>query len=189
MQTQQIVSLKAPQIVRLFGWWNLKPYLSWDDVQSSAGVVTFRSLRRVGLTSAQLHILQPDSIAWVKYGGVTLDDVHEMTLWPVHPCKHLNAGLSDIITKQWTSSQMNALGLSLPELSQMGMEPGLMCMFGYPLSSWITLGLDRKFVENMNDEQIRKVFKISRIQVLHALPVHGELQKPLTGHALVRPVN
>lgn len=84
---------------------------------------------------------------------------------------------------------MNALGLSLPELSQMGMEPGLMCMFGYPLSSWITLGLDRKFVENMNDEQIRKVFKISRIQVLHALPVHGELQKPLTGHALVRPVN
>ena len=82
---------------------------------------------------------------------------------------------------------MNQLGLSLPELTQMGMDPGLMCMFGYPLSSWINLGLDRTFVENMSDEQIRKVFKISRIQVLHALPVH--LSEKPTGYALVRPLN
>jgi len=187
MQPQRIISLEPTQIVRLFGWWNIKPYLCWDDVQFSA-VTTFRSLRAIGLTPKQLHTLQPDGSAWVKHGGITIDDVHEMILWPVHPCRDLMAGLSDIITKQWTSTQMNQLGLSLPELTNMGMDPGLMCMFGYPLSSWINLGLDRAYVENMDDEQIRKVFKISRIQVLHALPVHLS-GKPPVGHALVRPVN
>jgi hypothetical protein len=187
MQAQRILSLKPPQIIRLFGWWNVKPYLSWDDVQCSPDM-TFRSLRAIGLTSKQLHILQPDGSAWVKNGGVTIDDVHEMILWPVHPCNDLKAGLSDIITKQWTSTQMKQLGLSLPELTLLGMDPGLMCMFGYPLSSWINLGLDQTYVDNMDDDQIRKFFKISRTQVLHALPVHLS-GKPLGCYSLVRPVN
>jgi hypothetical protein len=188
MQPQRILSLKPPQIIRLFGYWNLKPYLSWDDVRSSADM-TFRSLRAIGLTSAQLHTLQPDGDAWVQHGGITIKDVLEMTLWPVHPCRDLNVGLSGIIEMQWSSSQMNQLGLSLPELSRMGMDPVLMTMFGYPLSSWIDLGLDRAYVDNMDNEQVRKVFKISRTEVLRALPLVPFGKQPLKEHALVRPIN
>jgi hypothetical protein len=182
----RIVKLKPPQIIKLFGWLNLKPFLQWDDVETS--VQTFRSLRGIGLTSAQLYLLQPDVLEWKKHGSITLDDCHEMTLWPIHPCHDLGATLDQIMTKQWKPTQMMHVGLTLRELTRMGMSTDNMVLFGYPLSGWIDLGLDREYIDSMADDQIRRVFNISRAQVLHALPLNTSTKPPPIDLGLVRPI-
>jgi hypothetical protein len=83
----------------------------------------------------------------------------------------MNADLGDIISMRWTPDQMVRLGVTLDDLTCIGMESDVMCMFGYPLTSWIHLGLTRKHVESMNDADIRRVFCISRGQVLATIPV------------------
>jgi hypothetical protein len=181
----RIVKLKPPQTIRLFGWFNLKPFLHWDDVATSA--MTFSSLRTVGLTPAQLHVLQPDPLEWKKHGSITLDNCHEMTLWPIHPCRDLGATLDQIMTKQWKPVQMIQVGLTLRELTHMGMSTDNMVLFGYPLSGWIDMGLDREYVDSMADDQVRRVFNISRAQVLHALPLNPLTKPPPVEVALVRP--
>jgi hypothetical protein len=183
----RVVKLKAPQIIRLFGWWDLKPYLSWDDVRAS-GSMTFRSLRASGLTSAQLYVLQPDGDMWKRHGGLVLNDCHEMTQWPLHPSRDLGAELGHIIDEQWTPEQMARVGVDLQELTRLRMEPRNMALFGYPLTSWIHLGLDSQYVNTMSDSCIRSVFNLDRKQLLGALPGSAHVRTPPIEHALVRPI-
>ena len=180
----RIVKLTSSQIVRLFGWFNLKPFLHWDDVGRLG--VTFRSLREMGLTCVQLHLLQPDALAWKQSGCITLDDCHEMTIWPVHPCDDMGATLGQIMTKQWKPAQMIRLGLTLRDLTRMGMSIDNMVLFGYALAEWIDMGLDREYIDSMGDDQVRRVFNISRAQVLNALPII-KINPPVE-LGLVRPI-
>jgi hypothetical protein len=183
----RIVTLKPSQQVRVFGWINVRPYMQWQDVKVSLDI-TFRFLRNIGLTSAQLHCLQPDGLAWREHGGITIDDCHEMVLWPVHPCHDLGVSLDVLMVKQWKPSQMVKLGLNLADLTSMGMSTDNMVVFGYPLSGWIEMGLDREYLDTMEDAQVRRVFGISRTQVLHALPlVPGTTTRGRVEYDLVRP--
>jgi hypothetical protein len=165
----RIINLKPHQTVTLFGWFNLKPFISWDDVVNSRSI-TFRSMRNIGLSSAQLYTMQPDASQWKHCTNITLHDCLEMTQWPMHPINDLNADLGDILSMHWTPDQMIRLGITLDGLMCIGMGSDLMCMFGYPLTSWIHLGLTRKHVDSMTDADIRRVFLISRGQVLASDP-------------------
>jgi hypothetical protein len=183
----RILKLKPPQQIRVFGWMGVKPYLQWQDIEKSP-VITFRFLREMGLTPVQLHLLQPDASAWLRYGGVTMDDCHEMAVWPIHPCNDLGATLDKIMTRQWSPLQMMQVGLSLAELTNMGMSVDNMVLFGFGLTGWIEMGLDREYLNSMADDQVRRVFAISRTQVLHALPILPHMRPPPIEHALVRPI-
>jgi hypothetical protein len=165
----RIVELTPPQIVTLFGWFNLKPYLSWDDIQKDPKL-TFRSLRTAGLTSTQLHAIQPDIQLWKNHASITLHDCLEMTQWPAHPIHLMNADLADIIAMRWSPEQMVSLGIDVDELMQLGMIPTLMTMFVFSLSSWLTMGLTKKHVENMTDVELLHVFRMGRMQILCGFP-------------------
>jgi hypothetical protein len=169
----RIVNLKPHQTISLFGWFNLKPFVAWDDVLNNHSI-TFRSMRNVGLSSAQLYTMQPDTASWINHAGITLHDCIEMTQWPLHPIRDMNADLGDILSMRWTPDQMMRLGITLDDLTCIGMEADVMCLFGYPLTSWVHLGLTRKHVVSMNDADIRRVFYISRGQVMAAIPVPHE---------------
>jgi hypothetical protein len=187
LQLMRIIKLYPPQQINLFGWTKNQPYIQWGDVEKSPAI-TFRLLRSVGLTSTQLHNLQPDREAWKQHGCITIEDCHEMVIWPMHPCHDLGATLDTLMTKRWTPVQMMQLGLTLGALTDMGMSIDNMVLFGYGLRGWIELGLDREYLDGMADDQVRRVFSISRAQVLHALPLLPHVTPPRVEHALVRPV-
>jgi len=161
----RIVHLSAPQIVSLFGWnFRIKPFLSWEDVQNTPGM-TFRSLRRLGLSPIQLHTLQPDAAAWRQHGTLTLHDCTDMTLWPVHPIRNLRADLADIISMHWTPEQMKQLGVTVDDLMHVGMTADIMCMISYPLSAWLRLGLTKLHVDTLTENEIQRVFHLSHEQL------------------------
>jgi hypothetical protein len=170
----RIVELTPPQIVTFFGWFNLKPYLRWDDIPKNPNI-TFRSLRAAGLTPTQLHTIQPDVQQWKTHGSITLHDCVEMTLWPAHPIHVMKADLADIISMRWSPEQMVSLGINVDELMELGMIADLMTMFVFSLSSWVTIGLTQKHVTNMSDVEILRVFRMSRMQVLCSTPKVNEI--------------
>ena len=183
----RIIMLKAPQQIRLFGWFGVKPYLHWKDIETRP-LMTYGFLRRAGLTPVQLHLLQPEITEWKKHGAITMDDCHDMVLWSIHPCHDLGATLDKIMTKQWTPFQMMQVGLSLTELTRIGMSIDNMVLFGFLLDGWIEMGLNREYLDSMTDEQVRRVFAISRTQVLHALPLLPNIRSPPVEHNLIRPI-
>jgi hypothetical protein len=164
-----IIELTSPQIVSIFGWFNLKPYISWDDVQNDPRM-SFRTLRNTGLTSQQLYTLQSDAAAWRQHGSITLHDCLEMTQWPMHPINTLKADLADIMSMHWTHDQLIRLGVNLDDLLALGMTPALMCVIGMPLTAWRHLGLNRQHVGHMSDKDIQAVFCMSRIHLLFSIP-------------------
>jgi hypothetical protein len=161
----RIIELTPPQIVALFGWFNLKPYLRWDDIEK-CDTMTFRSLIDAGLTPTQLHLIQPDIQSWKQHASITLDDCIDMIQWPAHPIHVMKADLADIISMRWTPNQMACLGINVDGLILLGMIPDLMSLFVFTLSAWVTIGLTQKHVENMTDAEIIRVFRMSRMQVL-----------------------
>jgi hypothetical protein len=165
----RIVELTPPQIVTLFGWFNLRPYLTWDDIQKNPNI-TFRALRTAGLSPTQLHTIQPDVEMWKTHASITLHDCVEMTDWPAHPIHTMKADLADIISMRWSPEQMVSLQINVDELIQLGMIPDLMTMFVFSLSSWVTVGLKQKHVDAMSDVEILRVFRMSRMQVLCSTP-------------------
>jgi hypothetical protein len=165
----RIIELTPPQIISIFGWFNLKPFLAWCDVENTPKM-TFRSLRDAGVTPTQLHTIQPDVEPWMQHASITLHDCVEMTLWPAHPIHVLKADLADIISMRWTPDQMRSLGINVDELIQLGMIAELMTLFVYPLASWVTIGLTQKHVANMTDVEILRVFRMGRVQVLCSTP-------------------
>jgi hypothetical protein len=185
-----IIELTSPQIVSIFGWFNLKPYISWDDVQNDPRM-SFRTLRNTGLTSQQLYTLQSDAAAWRQHGSITLHDCLEMTQWPMHPINTLKADLADIMSMHWTHDQLIRLGVNLDDLLTLGMTPALMRVFGMPLTAWRHLGLNRKHVGHMSDKDIQAVFCMSRIHLLFSIPADdSDANKPLlqqTSLDMVRP--
>jgi hypothetical protein len=165
----RIIELTPPQIISIFGWFNLQPYLKWDDVEKSP-TLTFRSLRSAGVTSTQLHTMQPEVEPWIQHASITLHDCIEMTQWPAHPIHVLKADLADIIAMRWTPDQMRSLGINIDDLIQLGMIADLMTLFVYSLASWVTIGLTQKHLVNMTDTEILRVFRMGRMQVLCNTP-------------------
>jgi hypothetical protein len=165
----RIVELTPPQIVTFFGWWNLKPFLSWEDIPKNPSI-TFHALRTAGLTPTQLHTIQPNIEEWKKHASITLQDCVDMTEWPAHPIQVMKADLADIISMRWSPEQMVSLGIDVDQLIEIGMIPDLMTMFVFSLASWVTIGLARKHVEKMSDIEILRVFRMSRMQVLCSVP-------------------
>jgi hypothetical protein len=165
----RIVELTPPQIVTLFGWFNLKPFITWEDIKKNSKI-TFHALRTAGLTPTQLHTIQPDIREWKEHGSITLHDCVTMTEWPAHPIHTMKADLADIISMRWSPEQMISLGITVDELIEIGMIPDLMTMFVFSLSSWVTIGLTRNHVNDMTDNQILRIFRMSRVQVNCGLP-------------------
>jgi hypothetical protein len=162
--TMGIVRLTSPQVARIFGWFDYHPLLSWPDVQNNTRI-TFKFLLQCGVTTVQLFRLQHNPSEWVQHGGLQLDDCLEMTQWPIHPVRHMRADLADVLQIRWTSDQMLRVGLTLPDLLNLGMTPTVMSKFGFTLHCWVALGLRRLHINEWTDQELHCVFKMTRHQI------------------------
>ena len=164
-----LIRLTSPQIVRIFGWREYHPMLTWADVQNNPHIL-FTFLVECGLSTQQLFRLQHDAYAWVQHGGLQMHDCLQMTQWPLHPITHLRADLADILQMRWTSNEMIKVGLTVTDLLTLGMTPTVMSKFGFTLHCWVSLGLMRTHLIDWTDQDMHCVFKMTRHNVFSSCP-------------------
>lgn len=88
--------LTATQSCKLHGWTNPRRLLTWSDIQNNPAI-TFQRCLQAGISTDQLHHLQPDAERWVQASKVTMQDVPHMLAWPLHPVLHFRADISDLV--------------------------------------------------------------------------------------------
>jgi hypothetical protein len=159
-----LVRLNAPQIVRIFGWREYHPMLTWADVQDNPHI-SFDFLIECGVTTVQLFRIQHDAHAWAQHGGLHLDNCMQMTQWPLHPIHHMRADLADILRMKWTSNEMVKVGLTVTDLLKLGMTPTIMSKFGFTLNCWVSMGMLRTHLIDWTDQELHSVFKMTRHHV------------------------
>lgn len=137
------------------------------------------------MTQAQLKTLQPDLQQWIEKKHVSLKDVANMTEWqpePLHPIKHFNANLLDLLENRYPPDLLIRLGIDYSTLANMHMTPEIMRLFKFSLrvspqilenprnfhltcvlgQDWKKLGLAVKTIDYFTDQDISNVFETSR---------------------------
>ena len=66
----------------------------------------------------------------------------------------LQAGLS--------CAAIRGCGVTVDRLIDVGMTPGVMCLFRFTLEEWLSLGLGRRHVETMTHAQVDEVFGVTK---------------------------
>lgn len=165
------LTLTNAQKVSIYGWFRFRDTIEWEHVISDPNL-TFASLRASGLTCAQLHTLQPNVDDWVRYNKVDKACCLEMTAWPLHPVHHLNMDLADLLEQRWTSEEMLRVGVDVKTLLDIGMTADVMKTFSFSVLSWHKLGLCYSDVQHWPDNDLHRVFHVSRATLAGMLANH-----------------
>lgn len=80
--------LTATQSCLVHGWTHPQRTLTWKQVRQNKDL-TFQECLKRGLQPCSLHDLQPNIQKWIDARKITLEDVPDMLLWPLHPVQHL----------------------------------------------------------------------------------------------------
>lgn len=165
----QGILVNPRQSVAIFGIWDQpRQVLEWQDV--TARNMTWRTLREsLQFEADQLRRLQPDPIEWVSRASITMQDLPDMTCFPVHPFQHLRADLAELWSMRWSADTLKQLDVSFEQLRAKGMNPHVMQHFGFTLGQWMTLGMTKKHVESMEDDCLRRCFDMSKDEVLEVV--------------------
>lgn len=92
LQVASSIPLQDWQILRVFGWLGpTRRVLRWADVVTREDLTFTRLVDDIGLSVAQLHMLQPDGSAWARSERLgLLDTVRMAGVWDgVHPLRDL----------------------------------------------------------------------------------------------------
>jgi hypothetical protein len=140
MNTLGLIHLTSPQSVLIYGWWNPKRTLTWKEVCNSTHI-TVKFLCSVGITPRELMVIQPDIHEWIAFKNVTFRDVPLMTVFPLHPFKHLHGNIADLVEFRYTVDTLVELGVTYLELRTVHMDDHWMKAMDLSLSEWNRLGM------------------------------------------------
>jgi len=165
----QGILVNPRQSVVVFGMWDQpRQVLEWQDV--TARNLTWRTLREVMLLEPErLKQLQPDPIEWVHRASITLQDLPDMTCFPVNPFVHLHADLAEVWSMRWPAETLKNLDVTYEQLRAKGMNPQVMQHFCFTLGQWMTLGLRHEHVLSMDEDCVRRCFDMSKDEVLEVI--------------------
>ena len=93
------IQIDAYQSIQLFGY-KRQPILtiSWNDVKREN--FTWRYLRSLSFQAEDLRRLQPDKQEWLQRGGVNMQDLKDMIVFPVNPLIDFGADLGELWNMQ-----------------------------------------------------------------------------------------
>ena len=84
-----------PGLLRLFGWWNQpRMVLTWNDVKCHC--FTWRQMRALGISADAPKEVQPCKTEWIQRGGIQIEDLHDMTTFPVNPIIDFGCDLAEL---------------------------------------------------------------------------------------------
>jgi hypothetical protein len=140
MNTLGLIHLTPPQSVLIYGWWSPKRTLTWKEVCSTAHI-TVKLLCDVGITPRELMVIQPDIHEWIVFKNVTFTDVPFMTVFPLHPFKHLHGNIASLVEFRYTVDTLVELDITYLELRAVHMDDNWMKAMDLSLSEWNRLGM------------------------------------------------
>jgi len=140
------MKINPEQSIKLFGWWDQpRSYVNWNDIKSKQ--LSWKTLRlEFGFTAEELYTLQRDKEEWIKRGQLTLYDVSDMRMFPIHPFKDMRADIGEIWNMKWSPDLLYEMGVTYEEMRDEGLSVEIMKHFGFPLSCWQKLGLKASHV-------------------------------------------
>jgi len=165
----QGILVNPRQSVAIFGVWDQpRQVLEWQDV--TARNLTWRTLREsMQFEPEQLKRLQPDVLEWVARASITMQDLPDMTCFPVHPFVHLRADLAELWSMRWSADTLKQLDVTFEQLRAKGMNSQVMQHFGFTLGQWMSLGMTQAHVRAIDDECLRKCFDMPKEEVLEVV--------------------
>lgn len=156
------------QSVRIFGWWaQPRVTLGWEDIKATEK--TWGELRGLGIGAEDLKRLQPDKMEWIQRGGVRLDDMRDMRVFPVNPIVDFRADLAELWKMAPTAQELHDMQVNYQQLVKRGLSPSIMFYFGFELSDWHLLGLDTYQVSQWSETDTKKVFGIGKHETCNIL--------------------
>jgi hypothetical protein len=160
------VRVNARQSIAIFGLWDQPRHVvEWQDVTSRN--LTWRTLRDVmGFEAEQLQKMQPDPVEWVHRASITLADLPDMTSFPVNPFEHLHADLAEVWSMRWSADELKQLDVTFDQLQRKGMNPQVMMHFGFTLGQWMSLGMQTRHAEAMDEDCIARCFDMTKGDIL-----------------------
>lgn len=156
------------QSVKIFGWWaQPRLTLAWEDVKHAQ--LSWRSLRNLGFQPEQLKTLQPDKTEWLQRGMLQLDDIADMTVFPINPLTDFRADLAELWNLKCSSDALLAMGVTHQQLLAKGMNAQIMYYFDFTLAQWSNLGLRRADVEDMQERECVQIFGVEKTELMHIM--------------------
>ena len=162
------IQIDAYQSIQLFGY-KRQPILtlSWNDVKREN--FTWRYLRSLNFNAKDLQRLQPDKQEWLQRGGVNMEDLKDMLVFPVNPLLDFGADLGELWNMQCSVDEMLKMNITYAQLIAKGITPAIMAAFRLPLSSWVELGFEREHAACMHNDETQVIFGLDQAELINIL--------------------
>jgi len=133
-----MVQLTPRQSTQIFGWFNPRPTLSWDDVLRLR--LSLDTLIAYRLRAADLATVQPDPAQWVQHAHAGLKHARFLLPLGANPFVHFGADLADVIGMRLTLGEMLQMGVTYEQLKRYGLTDRTEEMFRLDEIEWEMLG-------------------------------------------------
>ena len=162
------IKLNAYQSITLFGLAR-QPVLtlSWADIKREN--FTWRELRALEVLAEDLKTMQPDKNEWLQRGGVGLEDLKDMIVFPVNPLTDFAVDLAELWKMQCSVDEMLKMGIHYDHLVAKGITPAIMAAFRLPLSSWVDLGFSHIHAACFQSTETKMVFGLENSELVQIL--------------------
>ena len=130
------------QSTQIFGWWDLRPTLTWTDVRRL--LLTLDRLISLRVAATSLAMIQPDPAEWVEHAGATLRHARFMQPLGANPFEHFNADLADVLSLEPTFIELMRMGVTYRQLRAAGMSEATERMFKLDEEEWGMLGRPKR---------------------------------------------
>ena len=127
--------LKPRQSTTLFGWWDPRPVLVWNDVLRLK--LTLDQLIKCGLTSADLVLVQADPSEWIQHAKAEVKHARYIL---ANPFTYFQADLADVLSMQLSSAEIIRMEVTYKQLVEVGMTPVTEKMFKFDADEWGMIG-------------------------------------------------
>ena len=109
--------------------------------------------------------MQPDKHEWLQRGGVSIQDLKDMTIFPVNPLLDYAVDLAELWAMGCTVDDMLKMNIEYEQLLQKGITPAIMAAFGLTLSAWADLGFRPEHATCLSNEESNMIFGLQTQEV------------------------
>ena len=157
-----MLAVNATQSIQLFGYWDQPRHIvTWEDLVK--GNWSWRRLiNELNFTPTQLKTIQPDKLAWIKRGQLTLHDLPQMTIFPVNPLTDMQADIGELWSMRWPSNLLFDMGVTYDQLRSRGLNAAIMKHFNLSLSAWCSMQLQHDHVNGFTENECMMVFGLPK---------------------------
>jgi hypothetical protein len=162
--------LTPGQACFIFGWWNAKYNLLWEDVVRNPDI-HFNKLLQANVSIDQIHALQPDIQLWVKEKKISKQEIfYVLNKWECDPIVDFGLDIGDLADPRFHPELLLQLGIDFKKMTDMGLTGENMRFFRHiTLLNWSKLGLTKEHASKLSDKDLYLCFNMKKNDVLSSL--------------------